>query len=456
MAATTNARDIILAAAPVRNADYNIPSNATYTGTVAGDVSGTVSGNVTGFVNGTGVATIDNGALRANAIFNGTGAVGNGTTIGGVATSGVWNTGISLSSVGALLGGGGGQVTNGASIGFLNAGNITAGTLLAARIGANTITASMMNVGTLSAITANMGTVTAGSITSATNINTFGQGIFNGSSSGSGFTAAVNGNTSLGQTNGVVGGTASGSGAGVVGVSFGGGPGVRASGGFAFSCQGSMAMTSSQIIGNMFVERSSVSNSTDFVAAGNVSGTVSSANFANSATNASNATNATNASNSNSLGGTAASGWCRGIATNSGTASAASFGFGLSVTGSLGATVRTRASGNNVFIENISDRRLKTQIRDETYGLSFVNSLRPRTYRWKAGNTKYVYHNFIAQEVLKNLKDKNDGLVMANADGTLGVGDMSSILTKAIQELSSKLDEANKQIDLLLKDKKHA
>ena len=451
MAVTANARDLILAAAPIRNADYTIPSNASYTGDitgdVTGDVSGTVSGNVTGFVNGTGVVTIDNGALRANNIFNGVGSVGNGTTIGGVATSGVWNSGISLSAIGALIGAGGGQVTNGASIGNLNAGNISTGTLSALRIGAlsisadkiasNAVTSSKISVASLSAISANIGTITAGSITSATNINTFGQGIFNGSSSGGGFTSAVNANTSFGQPNGVVGGSTSGSGAGVVGFNFGGGPGLRASGGLAFSCQGGMSMTSSTLISNMFVATANVSNSTNFVAAGNVSGTVSSANFANSATTA---------SNSNSLGGTAASGWCRGIATNSGTATASGFGFGLSVTGTLGATVRTRASGNNVFIENISDRRLKTSIEDEKLGLAFVNKLRPCTYHWKEGHKRYRYHNFIAQEVLANLEHENDGLVLANQDGMLGVGNMTSILAKAIQELSSKLVEAERNI----------
>ncbi|MBG7616917.1 MAG: hypothetical protein IZT57_00900, partial [Chloroflexi bacterium] len=60
MAATANARDVILAAAPTRDAPYTIPTNATYTGDIAGDVSV----NVTGQANGTAVATIDNGALR--------------------------------------------------------------------------------------------------------------------------------------------------------------------------------------------------------------------------------------------------------------------------------------------------------------------------------------------------------------------------------------------------------
>jgi len=470
MAAIANARDIILAAAPVRNDNYTIPSNATY--------GGDVNGNVSGTVNFTPVATIDNGALRANNIFNGVGAVGNGTTIGGVATSGVWNSGLSLSSVGALLGGGGGQITNGASIGSLNAGNITTGTLLAARIGAgsivasklaagtitsneiasntitsseiasNSVTTTELNVGTLSSITTNLGTVTSGSISTSGTVRATGST----SQAGSNYSAVFNtsGNAARGiyvwkgvnavNSSGAEAILGQGSGGGSVGGSFSG-----SSGATALEAFGDILLQ-----GNITIQTQTINNLTagaaNFVSAANVSGTVA---------NAVNCSNATNASNSGALGGVDDSGWCRGFSTDVGTASASGFGFGLTVQGALAATVQTRASGNNIFIENVSDSRLKTSIKDEKLGLDFINKLRPVTYKWKQGNTKNIFHNFVAQEVLDNVKDLDDGLVIENSDGSLGVGCLTSILTKAVQELSNKLDQANARIDemgLTIKD----
>lgn len=401
MAAIVNTRDVLLQAASPRILDVTLPSNYD----TSGDHTGTLSGS---------------------------------------GQTNFQNSQITLSSNGTLQNAGGGQVTNGASIGSLNAGNISTGTLSASRIGAASIDATKLNVSSLSAISATLGTVTAGSITGTAGIDITGAGTFNGSGNEGYGSAAINVNTSLGSTNGLIARATSGdgvygfatSGVGVLGqATSAGGIGGNFSGtGGADALEATGPIN---LFGTITITTQTISNLT-----------VGNASFATNAGAATNATNATNASNSNSLGGTAASGWCRGISTNvSGPAAASSFGFGLTVVGALASTVQTRGSGNNVYIENVSDRRLKDNIQDEVYGLDFVSKLRPVTFNWKEGSAVHTYHNFIAQEVHDILTIDNDGLVVENPDGIMGVGDMTSILVKAIQELTErvKILEANNE-----------
>ena len=120
-----------------------------------------------------------------------------------------------------------------------------------------------------------------------------------------------------------------------------------------------------------------------------------------------------------------------------------------------------------------SDERLKEDIKDETIGLEFINELRPVTFRWRKAkdvpsemkahsdseervmNGKYN-HGFIAQEV-KEVIDKHDikdGFGMwkeDDADGRqrIAEGELISILTKALQELSAKNDALEARIKTL-------
>ncbi len=153
--------------------------------------------------------------------------------------------------------------------------------------------------------------------------------------------------------------------------------------------------------------------------------------------------------NTERMGNTPWFGWARIFPTNSGTANAAGAGINIMITGALAASVRTRGTGNFVWIENISDRRRKKNIENETLGLSFINALIPRSYIMREGNGNKC-HGLIAQEV-QELIPNNDNLVCDNGDGTLGFdyNGIVSPLIKAIQELSAKVDSLQKEINIL-------
>ena len=140
--------------------------------------------------------------------------------------------------------------------------------------------------------------------------------------------------------------------------------------------------------------------------------------------------------------GKQASQLCQIVPTNSGTCTVSGNGFNLNVTGTLASSVRTRGTGNFVYIENISDERLKQDIEDEQYGLDFINSLRPRSFRMKV-NPDLRAHGLIYQEV-RELVDSDDSLACLNNDGETGAIDYNGIISpliKAIQELSKQVEE---------------
>ena len=120
-----------------------------------------------------------------------------------------------------------------------------------------------------------------------------------------------------------------------------------------------------------------------------------------------------------------------------------------------------------------SDVRLKEDIQDEVVGLDFINQLRPVTFRWKKEkdvpedmvtykadseervmNGKYN-HGFIAQEVkeaIDNNSDIKEGFDMWSedeADGRQRIADgaLVPMLTKAVQELSAKVEDLEKQLN---------
>lgn len=143
--------------------------------------------------------------------------------------------------------------------------------------------------------------------------------------------------------------------------------------------------------------------------------------------------------NADMVDGKHASALCQIVPTDSGTCTVSGNGFNLNVTGGLAATVRTRGTGNTVFIENVSDARLKQDIQDEVYGLDFINSLKPRSFRMRS-NPDLLAHGLIYQEVAKLIGNK-DALASLNPDAT-GAVDYNGIVSpmiKAIQELSQRV-----------------
>ena len=146
---------------------------------------------------------------------------------------------------------------------------------------------------------------------------------------------------------------------------------------------------------------------------------------------------------------------------------------GYNVTGN-GTTTFTFGSGTSdtscafggTTWSNPSDERIKEEIEDEVVGLSFINDLRPRTFRYRkekdipeeldahvAGSeerykTDKYEHGFIAQEVKEaidkhNLKDGFDMWKEDPSDGRQRVGETAVIpmLIKAIQELSAEVEK---------------
>jgi len=125
-----------------------------------------------------------------------------------------------------------------------------------------------------------------------------------------------------------------------------------------------------------------------------------------------------------------------------------------------------------------SDQRYKEEITDSTAGLSFINDLRPVTFKWKmekdvptnskaykAGSETRVMecgdkimHGFIAQEVktaIDNHSEIKDGFRMWAEEETgdnrqrVAPGELIPVLTKAVQELSTALDAALARIATL-------
>ena len=152
--------------------------------------------------------------------------------------------------------------------------------------------------------------------------------------------------------------------------------------------------------------------------------------------------------------------------------------FGYNATGTTGTTtlgVNTsliRATHGNTTWSTVSDERIKKDITDATAGLSFINDLRPVTFKYKQegnlpkefigykeGSTKtfkneFINHSFIAQEV-KEASDnhpelKNGFSMWTELDtGEQEVGEEAVIpvLVKAIQELSTKVDELENKLN---------
>jgi hypothetical protein len=149
--------------------------------------------------------------------------------------------------------------------------------------------------------------------------------------------------------------------------------------------------------------------------------------------------------NADMLDGFHATSLCNVVTTNTGTCTVSGGGFQNLVTGPLASTVQTRGTGNVVYIENISDARLKTDIQDESLGLDFINSLRPRSFRMLSSQS-VKSHGLIYQEV-SELLSECDSLAMLN-DNEIGGVDYNGIVSpiiKAIQQLSDSVDQLKQE-----------
>jgi hypothetical protein len=170
------------------------------------------------------------------------------------------------------------------------------------------------------------------------------------------------------------------------------------------------------------------------------------------------------AADSNALGGVTASSWARIFPTNSGTANAGGSGLNLlgsGSTGIAGAYVGTSGSGNTVTFAvqttSPSDVRLKEEIADTDLGLEFVNQLRPVSYKLKDDPKHQKGYGFIADEV-EELIGLDSSLVYFEPDWKMGditgfktvhYPSYIAVLTKAVQELSAKVETLQAEVTAL-------
>jgi hypothetical protein len=145
--------------------------------------------------------------------------------------------------------------------------------------------------------------------------------------------------------------------------------------------------------------------------------------------------------------------------------------FGYDVAGEAGYTTvgksgtDIRAAHGNVTWATVSDQRYKKDIVDSTAGLSFINALQPRTFKYKtlgelpetfrayeADSTEVfknsdTNHGFIAQEIKAAIDADSsiaDGFRLWDdrEDGSQEVAEAAliPILVKAIQELTARIE----------------
>ena len=134
---------------------------------------------------------------------------------------------------------------------------------------------------------------------------------------------------------------------------------------------------------------------------------------------------------------------------------------GSSSTGIAGAYVGTSGAGSTVTLTvqttSPSDRRLKHEIEDNDLGLAFVNQLQPKKYKLKSDPDQRTGYGFIADEVAQ-LGVEGTSLVYHEPNWEVGdekgfdtihYPSYVAVLTKAIQELSAKIDTLQTEIAAL-------
>jgi len=110
---------------------------------------------------------------------------------------------------------------------------------------------------------------------------------------------------------------------------------------------------------------------------------------------------------------------------------------------------------NDTSISSLSDARDKTEIVDSPYGLSFINTVKPRQFKWQSrdGNAKdgRTHLGFIAQELLEAADGNNAVLNLVTTENPekleADYGKLLPIAIKAIQELSAKVATLEAQLN---------
>jgi trimeric autotransporter adhesin len=124
----------------------------------------------------------------------------------------------------------------------------------------------------------------------------------------------------------------------------------------------------------------------------------------------------------------------------------------------LGNAFHSNLRCNDTSISSLSDGRDKTDIVDSTYGVEWLKGVKVRKYKWQSrdGNGKdgLTRLGFIAQELQEACGDCNAilDIVQENNPDKLEVkmGNLVPILTKAIQELTARIEdlEANRALSI--------
>jgi len=121
----------------------------------------------------------------------------------------------------------------------------------------------------------------------------------------------------------------------------------------------------------------------------------------------------------------------------------------------LGNAFHTNLRCNDTSISSLSDARDKTDIVDSTYGVEWLKGVKVRKYKWQSreGNGKdgLTRLGFIAQELQEACGDCNailDIVQESNPDKLeVKMGNLVPVLTKAIQELTARIEDLEAQIN---------
>ena len=109
-------------------------------------------------------------------------------------------------------------------------------------------------------------------------------------------------------------------------------------------------------------------------------------------------------------------------------------------------------------IASLSDSRDKTDVVDSSYGLDFINTLKPRQFTWetrekvpsKDGKTRVGFIAQELQEAMPNNENEILDLVYESNPDRLEAkyGNLVPILVKAVQELTDKVNFLEKQLEI--------
>ena len=102
------------------------------------------------------------------------------------------------------------------------------------------------------------------------------------------------------------------------------------------------------------------------------------------------------------------------------------------------------------ILVRIYDEKFKENIEDISYGLDTVKALKPRNFKWK--DTQENGIGFIAQEVQPLISEIINVPTETPVDNlktgmSMNYSALTAVLTKAIQELSAKVEELEGKIE---------